>query len=201
MAPPRCRLCDKAAHRVCAQCKLANYCNIDCVNLDQPFHSLLCTDGSDNSRPAFSELKRPAGDVTRCIFLPPDSDYPQWIWLPLENDKYRKQTMPKDHRVDELMGEGVDYTYGHIHNTFARRDHRGNIYVYTAFQREGAGLTVNRSVRMASAPHNVELLGPVLVAGSRDLEMDDFHIIIDHLVTWRTGVKGRELHPQVQDAK
>jgi len=73
---PACPCCTEKGKLTCSSCRDVDYCSIECQETDWPAHKYLCS-----KLRHFSDDARPSERMRRCLFFPPQSDQPRFIWL------------------------------------------------------------------------------------------------------------------------
>lgn len=77
MASRRCPSCTEPGTLMCAGCKIAKYCSTYCQQADWPYHKVLCK--------SLKEFQtRPAPEMRRVVYFPPDKPKPEFRWLPVK---------------------------------------------------------------------------------------------------------------------
>ncbi len=199
-----CIICNESSSRFCGRCKSARYCSRACQHADWPTHKLLCAAFSN-----FDVARRPSKDHLRAILFPADKEKPEVIWLHCEwrNDDDDHPFQFAD--TEPILGaDAFGSEFIVQYNTVLKRKISNAIRVCyrDAFLIDGSRRNKSFATIAATQPGEYhDWRGPIITYGRegpdleepacRDLDMNDFRHITDHLLTY-----GREPAPATQQA-
>jgi hypothetical protein len=83
-----CTICGVSAARLCATCRSAVYCSIECQQTDWRTHKLLCRQFKDLSASNFAG--RPSPQHHLAIYFPMVTSSPRIVWVDTEEDGHQK---------------------------------------------------------------------------------------------------------------
>lgn len=187
-----CLLCGKASTHLCGRCKSTRYCSQDCQSDDWPAHKLLCKTFS-----RFDLTARPSDNHFRSIAFHHSQPKPQVVWVECP----WQQVFDYDWQTPNLrpfLGPGLSHDRVQV-----RRDvilqkllpDTIDLCFREAFQNDGSRLNKSITAIIETVPgSSYQWHGSVVAVGRkgrvagyppcRDLDMNDFRHIVDHLVSF-----------------
>ncbi|KPM43037.1 hypothetical protein AK830_g3509 [Neonectria ditissima] len=200
-----CTLCEKPGVHLCYRCESSHYCSTECRFDDRQVHRMLCESFS-----AFDTATRPSDTHFRGIVFPQNRVRPKLTWLhcPWHDDENDEDSAVEWQHPDLKPFLGSDTGNRSVPICTDPLLQRGladtiNICYRDSFLVDGS--RPNRSVEavLSTVPGpSHDWRGPIVAVGRkgpgldphgcRDLDMNDFRYIADHLISygrWPLGIE------------